>query len=134
GVHAVRRLAERIQDPRVRCLDGGTLGLALLPLMEDATHLLILDAISTGAPAGTLVELLPEAVTSFRFSVHDIALPDLLSLLSLRGSREIRLLGAVPKSLETQVSLSSCCEAAIDPIVSRAEQIVGEWLACTSSH
>jgi hydrogenase maturation protease len=50
GVHAARLLQH---DPRVPAgvtiLDGGTLGLELLPYVSDASRVLFLDAVNSGA-------------------------------------------------------------------------------------
>ena len=46
GVAAVGRLADRYDRPEgVRILDGGTLGLSLLPHLEDAEQVILVDAI-----------------------------------------------------------------------------------------
>ena len=46
GVHAVKQIKEQVGEVNgVAMEDGGTLGLNLLPLVEEATHLLILDAL-----------------------------------------------------------------------------------------
>lgn len=134
GVHAVRRLAERVDHPEVACLDGGTLGLALLPLMEDASHLLILDAIGTDDRPGTVVEVPGDVLHAFpamKFSVHDVALPDLLNLLLLRRDEDspvVRIVGAVPQLLEASTDMSEAVARSVTPVVDRAEAIVRDWL------
>src|ERR1019366_4478021 len=58
GVHAVRRLRDRCPlADRVELIEGGTAGLLLLPHLADARRAIIIDAIDTGAPPGTLVRL-----------------------------------------------------------------------------
>ena len=135
GVHAVRRLNERLSHPHLECVDGGTLGLSLLPLMEDATHLLILDAIGIDAPPGTIVELPPRHLHAFpasKFSVHDVALPDLLSLLLFRKAEQapqVWVMGAVPERLDANEDLSQPVRNALGEVVTRAEHIVQDWLS-----
>ena len=61
GVHVVRRLRDRYRlEDRVELVEGGTAGLLLLPHLADARRVIIVDAIDTGAPAGTLVRLAGE--------------------------------------------------------------------------
>ncbi len=49
GVHALRELERRFDaDPGVEIVDGGVLGLNLLPLVEACSHLLVLDAVDAG--------------------------------------------------------------------------------------
>ena len=58
GLAALERLPSRWRlPPLVRPVDGGTLGLSLLPLIEEAEAVLLLDAIDAGQPPGSLVRL-----------------------------------------------------------------------------
>ena len=58
GVVAAQAIAEtRVVPDGVQVLDGGTLGLALLPYLEDAERAILVDAIEIDAPPGTLVRL-----------------------------------------------------------------------------
>ena len=58
GVRAVEALERDFTPPAgVRILDGGTLGLALLGELAEARRIVLLDAVSTGDPPGTLVRL-----------------------------------------------------------------------------
>jgi hydrogenase maturation protease len=46
GVHAVRRLRERPElDADTELVEGGTAGLLLLPYLEDARRVILVDAI-----------------------------------------------------------------------------------------
>lgn len=48
GLVALERLhAEFVSDPSLAWVDGGTAGLALLPVLESAHRILLLDAIDT---------------------------------------------------------------------------------------
>ena len=63
GVHVVQRLAEEYSfPPGVEIIDGGTLGLDLLPLLEGLERLLIIDAMETGGPPGTIRRLTGEDI------------------------------------------------------------------------
>ena len=44
------------ETPELLFVDGGTWGMNLLPIIEQARRLLIIDAIDRGARPGTLVE------------------------------------------------------------------------------
>ena len=58
GLAALDRLRESWSlPPSVRLVDGGTWGMNLLPLIEDAAEVLLLDAIDRGGPPGALVVL-----------------------------------------------------------------------------
>ena len=53
GVRCVEALGAGWEfPPEVELLDGGTLGLALVPLLQDATHVLLFDAVALRRRAG----------------------------------------------------------------------------------
>ena len=55
GVLTVQRLQQEYRFPAgVKVIDGGTLGLDLLPFIEDADQLLIVDALEMKAAPGTV--------------------------------------------------------------------------------
>ena len=49
--------AARAEDPRVLLVDGGTLGMSLLPVIQDARRLLVLDAVDVPGDPGDVVTL-----------------------------------------------------------------------------
>jgi len=123
GVVAVTRLLERyLPAPGVRVLDGGTLGLALLPTLESADVVLIVDAIRSDGPPGTLVRIEGEEVAQAaedRLSVHQVGVFDLLGAARFQGSLPGRLilLGLVPESMELGVERSPAVEAGLDALI-----------------
>ena len=101
GVHAARLLQN---DPRlppdVTILDGGTIGLELLPYVADASRVLVLDAMDGGEAPGTLMrlqaaDLLRDAVAR---TAHQLGVVDLITALALVASyrQEILVLGVQP--------------------------------------
>jgi hydrogenase maturation protease len=134
GVHAVRALAERHRNdlPDVEFLDGGTLGLNLLPYVEDATSLLILDAMDVGSPPGTVTELTGDSIPRFagiKLSEHQVTLQEVLGLAQVRGRLPSRLIliGMQPADLETGISLSPAASAALPGMLLQVEAILRSW-------
>jgi hydrogenase maturation protease len=125
GVEAVRRLDERWEAPEgVLVLDGGTLGLSLLPHLEDAERAILVDAIRDDAAPGSFVRLEGEDVApavAARLSPHQIGVLDLLEGARWRGRTPevVRLLGLVPETLELGLSRSPAVEACLDELVLR---------------
>jgi hydrogenase maturation protease len=123
GVAAVTRLSERyLAPPGVRVLDGGTLGLSLLPYLREARTAILVDAVAADAPAGTLVRFEGDAVgpaASARLSPHQVGVADLLDGIRLLGGRpeHIVLVGVVPERTELSVERSPSVEARIDALV-----------------
>jgi hydrogenase maturation protease len=123
-VAALSRLRARYDGgDRVQMLDGGTLGLSLLPYLQDATDVVLVDAVCADAPAGSLVRLTGDEVgtaVAHRLSVHQVGVADLLdgARLSGRLPQRLTLLGVVPESMELDVGLSPAVAASIDELVS----------------
>jgi hydrogenase maturation protease len=125
GVVAVDRLARRFAAPSgAQVLDGGTLGLSLLPHVEDAGALILVDATLADAPPGALVRLTGDEVGAAvreRLSPHQIGVADLLqgARLLQRCPRALVLLGLVPQTLDLGLGLSVAVQAAVPRLVER---------------
>lgn len=123
GVHAIQRLLEQNCLPEeVQVIDGGTLGLDLLYLLEGVDRLILVDAVKTSFPPGTLVRLDNEQVPAYlslKVSPHEIGVPELLMAAQLRdiAPPEIIVMGIQPESLETGVDLSPCVAASLEQLV-----------------
>lgn len=103
-------------------LDGGTLGLSLLPYLEDARRVILVDAVAADAPAGTLVRLEGRDVgpaVATRLSPHQVGVADLLegARWHAREPQLLILLGVVPQSIELGVGLSAPVQRALHPLV-----------------
>lgn len=130
GVAAVGYLTRHYGiPPGVAVVDGGTLGLSLLPWVEDAARVILVDAVGADAPAGSLVRLQGDDVgpaVSHRLSPHQVGVADLLDGARWRDRypEEVILLGIVPLSLELSTELSEPVArnlpALVDTVVSEA--------------
>ncbi|MFW5924921.1 MAG: HyaD/HybD family hydrogenase maturation endopeptidase [Myxococcota bacterium] len=133
GVVTVDRLRRGYEvPPEVAVLDGGTLGLFLLPYVERAEHLILVDAVrADGKAPGTRVRLtgaeVPSAVAT-RLSPHQVGVADLLSGAHLidRAPQTLVLLGVVPGEVNLDTGRTPPVEAAIDGLV---EAVVSELAA-----
>ena len=129
GAAAVARLDRDWEAPDgVLVLDGGTLGLALLPHLEDARDVILVDAVCADEPPGTLVLLTGEDVAPAvrdRLSVHQIGVADLLDGARLHGRypKRLVLVGIVPSTLSLGIERSPAVEARLPQLV---ETIVAE--------
>ena len=132
GVHAARLL---MSDPRVHpdigILDGGTLGLELLAHIADASRILFLDAIRSGASPGTLVRLTGEELLDRKigWSVHQLGVADLIAALTLMSDRnpEIVVLGLEPESTDWGTSLTPAVQSGLASLVDSAVSQLGIW-------
>ncbi|MBT4889363.1 MAG: HyaD/HybD family hydrogenase maturation endopeptidase [Rhodospirillales bacterium] len=132
GVRAVEELESRYILPLgpdgIEVMDGGTTGTELLEPMRGVKHLIVADAINTGAPAGSLVRLTDEQVPAFfqtKLSNHQLGLSDLLALLILTDDapEHVTIIGMVPHYLENKLGLSKEANAGLLEMV---DMIVAE--------
>jgi len=125
GIHALELLEQRYAlPPEVEVIDGGTSGMDLLDQLANRERVLLVDAVKTGDPAGTLVRLADDALPAFfrtKVSPHQLGLCDLLAMLQLRGEGpgELVLQGMVPFSLGTHLGLSPEATARMPELVAR---------------
>lgn len=135
GVAAVQQLAAQAgRWPDALLIDGGTLGLELLSYVEDATHLLLLDAVITGAAPGTLVRLEGDAVPlqlSTKLSPHQAGVVDLLAAAYLQGRlpQQIVVLGVVPQQIAWGMQLTPVVEEQLAGLVAAAAGQLDRWTA-----
>ena len=133
GVRVVQRLAEDFRfPPDVMVLDGGTLGLDLLPELEGVEKLIVVDAVETGKPPGTLVRLAGDEVSiamETKVSPHQMGLKDLLAAASLQGHLpgEIVLLGIQPERVETGTVLSPAVAARLEYLLGNVVDELARW-------
>ena len=62
----------RLAPAGTRLFDGGTLGLSLLPYLEDARRVILVDAVAADASAGTLVRLEGAGAGGTRSTEHGL--------------------------------------------------------------
>ncbi len=126
GVHITERFRSlQSDDPDLEILDGGTIGLSLLPDIEDADAVVVVDASEMGEQPGTVKifqdEEIDRQLSGKRRSVHEVALYDLFSAAAIRGRSpgQRALIAIQPASTEwgleptpeVQASIPLACEA-----------------------
>jgi len=94
-VRVVQKLqSEYLMPEHVEIMDGGTLGLDILPRLGGGERLLMVDAVETGQGAGICVRLSGEEIPQVlenRISLHQMGMKGLLAVA--------RLIGTVPKEI-----------------------------------
>lgn len=133
GVAAVELLRQALAPAAdVAFLDGGTWGMQLLPEIEDAGRLLVLDAIYDGQTPGTVVRLekseLPRLLYQ-KVSPHQIDLREVFAVAELRGTfpPEAVALGVEPEIVELQEGFSPAVERAMPVLLEAAVAQLRSW-------
>jgi hydrogenase maturation protease len=142
GAAAVARLERDWEAPDgALFLDGGTLGLTLLPYLEDARDVILVDAVRADEPPGTLVVLSGEDVAPavrHRLSPHQIGVADLLdgARLHERYPRRLVLVGLVPATLSLGIERSAAVEThlqeLVEEVVAQARRLEHEFVRRTN--
>jgi hydrogenase maturation protease len=129
GVHLAQALLEAgaaneatALPAAVRVVDGGTLGLDLLPLIEDAAAVVLIDAVDLGAAPGTIEVLRGDALQgalALHVSPHQVGVGDLLGAARLAGSLPERtsLVAIQPGAIEVGLELTPEVAAAVPTAV-----------------
>ena len=128
---------ERLRDgwdlpPDVELVDGGTWGMNLLPAIEDAGRLLLLDAVDTKAAPGTCTLIERAGIPKYlapKISPHQVDLRDVLALAELRGTLPERTvaLGLQPERVELGDALSPIIIHRLDALVDAAIRLLESW-------
>jgi hydrogenase maturation protease len=139
GVRALERLAQDYAlPPRVRTLDGGIMGLDLLPFLAGddgspaVSGLLVLDAVQTNRAPGALVRLEGaeiRAALGLKMSMHQVGLQELLAVAAFQGTLPPRVVvwGMEPAALGTGCELSPLIEARLPLLVEAAATELQRW-------
>jgi len=133
GCEVVDTLSRRWADtPALQFLDGGVWGMRILPHVEGANRLLIVDAIRAGGEPGALVRLEREEIPMHvrqKLSPHQIDLSEVLALAELRGTlpAEVVALGIEPERVEMYEELSPSVRATVPRLIAEVERQLEAW-------
>lgn len=137
GVHALRRLVARHDlAPGTEAIDGGTLGLDLLPYLDGTSTLLVIDAIQAGRAPGSLIRLQDDEIMpalAVKLSLHQAGLRELLAASRLMRicPSQVVLWGIEPGYIGWTTELSSPAAASLDTLVDAVAAELCAWGAAS---
>jgi len=123
GIRAVDELERRFRFPEgVEILDGGTSGIELLSYLRNKDHLIVIDAVKSGLPPGTVVKAEGDEVPAkfmTRISPHQLGLSDLLAAATLSGElpKNMVLFGIEPEVVKLGLELSNPVKKNFDKLI-----------------
>lgn len=113
GVHFIKYLEKHYQfEDDVELYDGGTLGIMVTHLLEDADRVFLIDVVDTPGDPGDVFRYEKEQFLlgrlPIKMSPHQIGIQEVLTLSDLRGKTpdQVSLFGIIPASYEAGVELS----------------------------
>lgn len=134
GVRVIERLGAQCTTAECECIDGGTMSFNLLPYVEAADAMLVVDAADLRAAPGTVVLFEGAAMDEFlqrsrRRTVHEIGLMDLLDMARLEDClpRQRALLCVQPGPIGWNEGLSAPVAAALPTAVRLAAAQLQRW-------
>ena len=135
GIHALEQFEKSNTRSDVVCLDGGTVGLALLDRLSDLEGLVALDAMKLGKRPGTVTVLEGAAMDAHlrkqHGSVHEVGLSDLMDALRLRRDlpEKRALIGIEPENMDWGTQPTPRVDAALSEASHQAADLVRRWRA-----
>ena len=133
GPLVIERLAARPLPPGARAIDGGTCGLALLPDLERAAALIVVDAARSDAPPGAVTVFegaaMDAALRGAKSTAHEVALADLMDALHVTSGRPARraLVAIEPERIGVGLEPTKPVDAALAGAVSAVRALVERW-------
>lgn len=133
GIKIIQDLTNNYEFPKeVEIVDGGVGSFSLLPYIESAEKLLVVDAILGGKPPGTIYKFKDKEIPIQIFekiSLHEISFADILNLAKLRGKypTSLVIIGIEPKSLEIGLELSEVIKENYNKLLKEVLLQLEEW-------
>jgi hydrogenase maturation protease len=135
GVRCIQALQTRYEfADHVRLIDGGTQGLYLIQHVQEASRLLIFDAIDYGLEPGTLKTVVNDDVPRFmgakKMSLHQTGFQEvlMLALLTEKYPTDVLLIGCQPEELDDYGgSLRPCVKIAMEDALALGVATLRQW-------
>ena len=134
GVHMLDYLRRHCPElSNATFLDGGTLSFTLAPWIEEADHLVVVDAAELTAPPGTVQVFEDDAMDRFagrtKRSVHEVSLGDLLAIAHLTEALPVHraLVAIQPQEVDWGHTLSNPVKQALPHAARELLSLLRQW-------
>lgn len=119
-------------DPEIEIIDGGTLGLDLLPYIEKYKKLIIVDVVDFDKEPGFIKILRGEEIPPYlktKLSVHHVGVQDLIEVARLMGymPEELVLAGIQPESIDLGLDLTPTVAGKLNLLIEKILLILKSW-------
>ncbi len=119
-------------EPEIEIIDGGTLGLDLLPYIEKYKKIIIVDVVDFGKEAGFIKVLKGDEIPPYlrtKLSVHHVGVQDLLEVARLMNflPEELVLVGIQPESIDLGLDLTSTLAGKLNELTDEVIKILSKW-------
>ncbi len=131
GIHVIQRLEGMELPPGVEPVDGGTAGLDLLPILDQADRAIIVDAVRAGGEPGSIYRFGPEDMGQQpleALSLHQLSLQEVWQAARwLNIEPETVVIGVEPKRIAPGLELSEQLRATLPRIIEAIQVELQRW-------
>ncbi|WP_460177559.1 HyaD/HybD family hydrogenase maturation endopeptidase [Thermodesulfovibrio hydrogeniphilus] len=119
-------------QPEIEIIDGGTLGLDLLPYIEKYKKILLIDVVDFQENPGFIKILKGEEIPPYlktKLSVHHVGVQDLLEVARFMGimPEELILVGIQPESIDLGLDLTPTIAGRLNLLIEEVLKILERW-------
>ena len=124
GIQMIQRLEQETLPPGVELVDGGTSTLDILPLLQGADKIIVIDAMKAGGEPGSIYRCRPADLIPSEeapMSLHHIDFLQALKMNKMLGvdlAPRTIIFGVEPGEIEWEIGLTSALETKI-PILKK---------------
>ena len=132
GVHIIKQLEQYHFTPHIALIDGGNMGMDLLPFFDEHGRMIIVDAVDFEKEPGFINTIENDdilALFTTKMSLHHLGLKDVLSYAKLLDQipEDICLIGIQPEKVEMEMALSETVSSQMDNLTSLVLQKLKTW-------
>ena len=139
GVHILRELEKYDFNPHIALIDGGNMGMDLLPFFDEYNKMIIVDAVDFEKEPGFIDTIENDdilALFTTKMSLHHLGLKDVLSYAKLldQTPEDLCLFGIQPHKVEMEIELSQIVNSRIHELMTLVLQKLKIWgISCTKA-
>ncbi len=136
GVHAVRALQQENLPSNTMALEVGTAFLDALPEIEQADHIIIIDAMKADHAPGTVYRVpLSDCVSpEFTASLHGFDLSRVMFLAGRTSPADVIVIGVEPARIEWGIELSPQIRDAIPSVIETIKTEIANYNSMNTKH
>ena len=130
GVHVVRRLQKESLPQDTEILEIGTAILHVQHLLEQAVHVVAIDAVRAGDKPGSVYCFdIDQAQLNQPVTLHDLGIVGVLKLIPESLRPKVTILGVEPETIDYGMELSPLVEASLPRVAQIARKIMMQILS-----
>ncbi|HQA04623.1 MAG TPA: HyaD/HybD family hydrogenase maturation endopeptidase [Thermodesulfovibrio thiophilus] len=119
-------------EPEIELIDGGTLGLDLLPYIEKFDKIIIVDVVDFHKEPGFIKILKEDEIPPYlktKLSIHHVGVQDLLDVARFMDvmPEELILVGIQPETIDVGLDLSDTIAGKLNKLIEEILKIIESW-------